>query len=88
MSFKIIHHRVSAKEESNFIIYPNPITKVLTIKQTNMDNPNAKFKIYTISKLVLQGKMENGTINLESLKKGIYLIKVEGEEMTYLFNDW
>ena len=51
-----------------------------------MDNPNAEFKIYTISKLVLQGKMENGTINLESLKKGVYLIKVEGEEMTYLFN--
>jgi chromatin remodeling complex protein RSC6 len=55
-----------------------------------MENSNAEFKIFTISKLVMQGKMENGTINTESLKKlkkGTYLIKVEGEEMTYLFND-
>ena len=55
-----------------------------------MDNPNAKFKIYTISKLVAEGEMEkDGTINLESLKKlkkGTYLIHVEKEGTTYLYN--
>ena len=58
-----------------------------------MDNPNAnaKFKIYTISKLVAEGEMEeDGTIDLEKLKKlkkGTYIIKVEGDGMGYLFND-
>jgi hypothetical protein len=56
-----------------------------------MDNPNAKFKIYTISKLVAEGEMEeDGTINLEKLKKlkkgTTYLIHVEGEGTTYLIN--
>ena len=56
-----------------------------------MDNPNPKFKIYTISKLVAEGEMEeNGSISLEKLKKlkkgTTYLIHVEGEGTTYLFH--
>jgi len=53
------------------------------------NNPNAKFKIYTISKLVAEGEMDkDGTINSEKLKKlkkgTTYIIHVEGEGTTYL----
>jgi len=69
-----------AMKNKKFIIYPNPTRGVLTIKLSNMEKENADFKIYDIvGKLVLEGRMENNTINTESLKKGMYYVVIEGE---------
>lgn len=63
-----------------FIIYPNPVQDVLQLQTHNFTN------IKTVKIIDLQGKLileeENNTINVSTLSKGVYIIKVitkEGE---------
>ncbi|WP_299064810.1 T9SS type A sorting domain-containing protein [uncultured Polaribacter sp.] len=60
----------------NYVISPNPIENILTIKSKK---EIFKIKIYNyIGKLILEKKQER-KINISSLKKGIYLLKIFGK---------
>jgi hypothetical protein len=60
----------------NYVISPNPIENILTIKSKK---EILKIEIYNyIGKLILEKKQER-KINISSLKNGIYLLKIFGE---------
>ncbi|MBU3010285.1 T9SS type A sorting domain-containing protein [Polaribacter vadi] len=60
----------------NYVISPNPIENILTIKSKK---EILKIEIYNyIGKLILEKKQES-KINISSLKNGIYLLKIFGE---------
>jgi chitodextrinase len=67
----------------DLIVYPNPVTTTLKI---NPDyNINATYRIIDLNgKLILSGRMLNHSINVGSLKAGVYLIELSDEEETFL----
>ncbi len=69
----------TAKEVSNTYateikIYPNPAKEVLHVSNAK----SSEYKIFDISgKLVKSGTLNNGSIDVNSLTKGIYMIQVD-----------
>ncbi|MGE8553306.1 MAG: reprolysin-like metallopeptidase [Chryseobacterium jejuense] len=55
-------------------LYPNPVKDILTLSNTRSE----RFKIYDMSgKLVIEGSLQNGTVNVSNLIKGNYVIQIE-----------
>ncbi|MBP2619166.1 zinc-dependent metalloprotease [Chryseobacterium jejuense] len=55
-------------------LYPNPVKDILTLSNTRSE----RFKIYDMSgKLVIEGFLQNGTVNVSNLVKGNYVIQIE-----------
>lgn len=55
-------------------LYPNPVKDILTLSNTRSE----RFKIYDMSgKLVIEGSLQNGTVNVSNLIKGSYIIQIE-----------
>ncbi|WET50077.1 M12 family metallo-peptidase [Chryseobacterium indologenes] len=55
-------------------LYPNPVKDILTLSNTSSE----RFKIYDMSgKLVMEGALQNGTVNVSPLIKGNYVIQIE-----------
>ncbi|HSD14306.1 MAG TPA: CotH kinase family protein [Flavobacterium sp.] len=60
-----------------FIVYPNPITDVLHI---NHRLSHLDYKLFGIDgKLIENGPIEGGEINLSHLTSGLYLLQLEGD---------
>ncbi|WP_297815428.1 endonuclease [uncultured Polaribacter sp.] len=69
--------------EADFKIYPNPTTgSFVHIKLQNTDSENITFKISnTLGQVVKKGTLLKNTIDVKSLRKGIYVIEInDGEE--------
>lgn len=67
-------------------IYPNPVKMMLNISaELTKDNT---FAIYSLDgKLVLKGNAQNNKINVESLLKGTYLIKIGNQKAIKFIKD-
>jgi chitodextrinase len=67
----------------DLIIYPNPVVSTLRI---NPDyNINETFRIIDLNgKEIMKGRMLNNSINVGTLKTGVYLIELSDEEETFL----
>ncbi len=66
-------------KSENILIYPNPTNNCITIK--GEQNLNQSFSIYDqMGRLVFKGKLNgiNTEVNLSTLSKGIYTLKIEG----------
>ncbi|REC60581.1 secretion protein [Chryseobacterium pennae] len=62
------------KDSVEIKLYPNPVTDILTLSNTRSE----RYKIYDMSgKLIMEGALQNGTINVSSLIKGNYVIQIE-----------
>lgn len=56
-------------------LYPNPVKSILTLTNTS----NEEYKIYDMSgRLVSGGNLESGTVNVNKLTNGTYVIQVGG----------
>ncbi len=67
----------------DLIVYPNPVANILRINPEH--NINSGYRIIDLSgKQVLAGRMLNNSINVSSLKAGVYLIELSDEEETFL----
>lgn len=56
------------------VVYPNPATQTLTVQNYS----NTKFAISDqLGRTVLQGQSNNGSIDVSTLEKGIYYVKLE-----------
>lgn len=56
-------------------MYPNPVKDILTLTNTS----NEEYKIYDMSgRLVSAGNLESGTVNVNKLTNGTYVIQVGG----------
>lgn len=62
----------SKMEESNILIYPNPVKDILYVKGDNIQ----KIEIYTVSGTCLQEVINSNSISLRDLPHSIYLVKV------------
>ncbi|PNQ74851.1 RNA-binding protein [Hanstruepera neustonica] len=62
---------------SNLVIYPNPVRDNLYFK-TNQDLSPKIATIFDLNgKRILNGRIENNTIDVSSLQSGIYLLRIE-----------
>ncbi len=56
-------------------LYPNPVKSILTLTHTS----NEEYKIYDMSgRLVSTGNLETGTVNVNKLTNGTYVIQIGG----------
>jgi hypothetical protein len=56
-------------------LYPNPVKSILTLTNTS----NEEYKIYDMSgRLVSGGNLESGTVNVNKLTNGTYIIQIPG----------
>lgn len=63
--------------DNSFTVYPNPVTDFLNMEGIAAKHP---FQIYDIQgRLIRQGTLGGGRIDLRTLPSGIYLLKVEKE---------
>jgi len=69
------------KDLPSFSIYPNPAHKIMNIEYNNPGTISERsFSIYDLQgKLILHQKMSQKTtkIDIDTLKKGVYLVKVQ-----------
>jgi hypothetical protein len=68
-------------------IYPNPTGAVLNIDITNSDDTNVEYCIYNLKGEIVKEGLLSKTIDVQDLKKGLYLVTfyVEGNTSTRLF---
>ena len=71
----------SLYSETPFILYPNPVSgNVLNI--SNVED-NSHFRIVNIlGREIMNGRVENGKVSVESLPAGIYLIEINANNNT------
>jgi len=64
---------------ANLIAHPNPVTDVLNIDLTGLENRSGSISILSLEGKLLQGQKTNGasivTLNLSRLPQGIYLCR-------------
>lgn len=69
--------------ENQFSIYPNPVSEILYVK--NVSN-KAKFEIFdTAGRLISKGDINTEKINVSSLLKGNYILKITDKETVEVF---
>lgn len=67
----------------DMIVYPNPARNVLNINPSY--NVNSTYRIIDLNgKQILKGRMLNNSIDVSTLKNGIYLIELSDEEETFM----
>ena len=65
-------------------VYPNPTTGQLKITNYEL-RENTEYVIYSIvGQVVLEGVLQNNTINVESLASGMYFLKVDGKTVRFV----
>ncbi|AZB11460.1 T9SS C-terminal target domain-containing protein [Chryseobacterium sp. G0162] len=71
------------KGSTEIKLYPNPVKDILTLSNTGSE----RFKIYDMSgKLVIEGSLQNGTVNVSRLVKGNYVIQIEKFSKMFIKN--
>lgn len=76
---------VSGNNESTFVLYPNPASKICNVKLNTVATQNSLVKVVDISgKLLATQTIEKGTqtvaINVANLAAGVYFVTVSGEK--------
>ena len=68
---------------NDLIVYPSPVINTLRINPEY--NINSNYRIIDLTgKQILAGRIFNNSINVSSLKAGVYLIELTDEEETFL----
>lgn len=66
-------------------IYPNPSSEVLNFDLEGINLDLAKAKIYdNTGKLIQESKINNNSLNISHLMKGVYKLLIETKETTYI----
>ena len=79
-SFAVTNVDAELNVEENFMIYPNPISDLITIKNSTLAEENVTLKIYASDGKLIQLK-ENFPLNEQvsnwpSLKSGVYYLEI------------
>jgi len=87
--FTVINQKITLGIENNTLenlkIYPNPVSNELFIESTNAFND--RFSVYNLlGKELLKGSVNNdSSINVTTLKKGMYFLKLANSNTTFKF---
>lgn len=69
-------------EINKVTIYPNPVVDRINISKA-INTDNVKFEIYNLlGQNLLNGNVDNSSINVTSLTKGVYILKIKNGEDT------
>jgi predicted acyl esterase len=67
-------------KNNTFEVYPNPVVSVLNLQRKEGLNPNAEYQIFNGSgQMMLSGRVEEGPIDVSSLRSGLYVVVVRNE---------
>jgi hypothetical protein len=70
---------ITTAKEENFVVYPNPAEEVLNIQSTNQFVATSA-DIYSLEgKLIGTEKVQSGSIKVNHLQKGVYLITLKSD---------
>ena len=70
--------------DKNLRIFPNPSNDNISIKGTSNYMESTYAIIDNLGKEISKGIISNELINIENLSKGMYVLKIEGENPTFL----
>ena len=78
---------VNGNLNSGIQIYPNPTSNTIIVESSTVFNKNTQIKIYSLEgKLIMSqpshSKATKLTVDVSNLVKGIYILKLESENMT------
>lgn len=68
------------KEQSGFIIYPNPTDNTITFKLTNIDQHELKIYSSTGVLLLTEVITDGSQLSMKDLPKGLYFLSLDGSE--------
>jgi PKD repeat protein len=73
-------------ERGQWTIYPNPASKQLRVTVGDgFETRPYNIEIYdVVGQMVMQGKLQNNIINVESLSSGMYFLKVNGKTVKFV----
>lgn len=70
-------HEVSSQQLVE--VYPNPVSDVLYMK--NLQGETVEYSIFDVLGQMVTSGSSNGSISVEGLEKGLYLLQVKGEKL-------
>lgn len=72
-------------EDINLVYYPNPIQDVVTIQDTSCGSVITRIEIYdTFGKLILDTPLRLGSVDLDLIGLGMFIVRAYGIEDRYL----
>lgn len=79
-SFSVTNVEVAPKVEENFVIHPNPVTEVITIKNTLINQGNITVKFYSSDGKLVHVRedfpLNEQVSNLPSLGSGVFYLEI------------
>ncbi len=72
------------KMENKLVAYPNPSTGNISLKGEKSYTGNLYTIIDNLGKVIAEGIISNDIINIENLETGLYTLKIEGKDQTFL----
>ncbi len=82
--FSLVEEALSTDEfsSSSFKVYPNPARTVLNI-DTNLDTEDLSVQVFSLlGSKVIDTELGDGTLDVSTLSKGLYLVKIISESNT------
>jgi hypothetical protein len=78
-----------ADNHDNLLLFPNPCSQILYIKNAIIEDKNLQVEIYNLAGICVFSKsveiIENtGKLDISSLKEGLYFIKIKSTNINYL----
>ena len=80
-------YSINSNDSNSFgddMVYPNPAENILNINQS-FGSINSSYRIINLlGQTIKKGIIKNNSINISSLKKGIYILELSDEEETFI----
>jgi N-acetylneuraminic acid mutarotase len=68
-------------DEDGLLIFPNPATDYIQVKTSNGNSKSINFQIVAVDgKIMKEGRLASGRINISDLNKGMFILKVQTDE--------
>lgn len=73
---------IESNTPTTFKLYPNPVKDVMTL--VGLKGEGVSFVVYSVDGKLIKNGQTSGEIQLEDLKKGNYILKIENESLPFV----
>jgi hypothetical protein len=73
---------IQTHSNSSLQLYPNPVKDIMTL--VGLKGEAVSFAVYSVDGKLIKSGQTSGEIQLEDLKKGNYILKIENEALPFV----